>query len=241
MKIGNFFLVFIVLGGYFLWKYQGYLKGLLATIPAPSGTVKSAIAKYATSILLVAVILVVVFLGIFSSVWESLSFAAVSKWAWSYWALIAIVATACSALIALHKKELGAAAQVLQTALSLTLVFVFIVCYAIGWFEGPSTRRPQAAMSAPKECSKARPCLGSIERVSIPKGKGVCFEGSFLDNKSRLGFWTSYQGGPEWHNICSQKLINAGVCDNQYDSFRFAPENGVPLPQYWIVTSGGQC
>lgn len=145
MKIGTFFLVFIVLGGYFLWKYQGYLKGLLATIPAPSGTVRSAIAKYATSILLVAVILVVVFLGIFSSVWESLSFAAVSRWAWKYWALIAIIATACSALIALHKKELGAAAQVLQTALSLVLVFVFIVCYVIGWFEGPTTQRPTAA------------------------------------------------------------------------------------------------
>ncbi len=117
--------------------------------------------------------------------------------------------------------------------------------------QSQSERKPkqqQHATSA-KECAKSHPCAlskqedGSTEKVTVPEGKQVCFDSSSWDNRSRLGYRTSYQGGPEEEHTCTKEQVISGAChEPRSDAFRFVPEAGVIIPRYWFVPEGAtQC
>jgi len=97
--------------------------------------------------------------------------------------------------------------------------------------------------AASEKCPASHPCLGSTEKVTIPKGQRVCFDESFWDNLGRLGYTTSYQGGFEKKYGCTRDQVISGVCHERTgDSFRFIPEKGVRLPNHWFVDEDGtQC
>ncbi|MBI4065847.1 hypothetical protein HY412_01470 [Candidatus Kaiserbacteria bacterium] len=90
--------------------------------------------------------------------------------------------------------------------------------------------RPLAVV--PQGCTSASPCIsvtktdGSTERANIPQGKSVCFEPFFWSNIQRLGYKTSYKGGPE------------GGTGVSADTFWFVPEDGIKVPRHWFVQEG---
>jgi hypothetical protein len=115
--------------------------------------------------------------------------------------------------------------------------------------EKPPVSKPQAAMKAPViECTKAHHCIlreqddGSTERVSVPKGKTLCLDGSSWDNRDKLGLRSTYQGGPEVVHTCTRGQVMSGTCrEPNLDSFRFVPKEEVRIPRYWFVPEGNEC
>ena len=102
-------------------------------------------------------------------------------------------------------------------------------------------QQKQAVVAAEEVCTKTRPCSpiqqvdGSTTVVKTKEGTSLCFDSSFFTNLSRLGYTTSYQGGTEMKPGCTTQSCSL-------DSFRFTPEEGVPLPNYWFVPEGSkQC
>ncbi len=132
-----------------------------------------------------------------------------------------------------------------KTALTKTLhcvagavLTILIVLSVWNWMTEPSVQE-QAAQSA--ACTATRHC-DSVEKVAttIPEGHRVCFDPSFWENLPRLGYMTSYKGGPEKAYGCTRDQVIAGTCSERMgDTFRFIPEKDVPLPAHWFVGEGG--
>lgn len=204
--------------------------------------------KYLWTIVLAVIGLVVFFQGVYLSEWKSPSFTTVGNWSWSHWLPLLVLWGIGAALLALNKKALVTAEPILQSLLAGIMAMLFLVCPVIGWFEGPSTPRPQAAISAPQECSKVHHCVlreqddGSTERVSVPKGKTLCLDGSSWNNRDKLGLRSTYQGGPEVVHTCTRDQVVSGTCrEPNLDSFRFVPKEEVRIPRYWFVLEGTGC
>src|SRR6266446_90884 len=103
----------------------------------------------------------------------------------------------------------------------------------------------QGRRRAPSGCAVGHPCSlelvgdGSTKVVSIPVGYSVCFEGWFWNHIPKLGYMTSYQGGPEKKFECTLEDVTGGKCRKRMaDSFRLVPEKGVPVPRYWFINEG---
>lgn len=77
------------------------------------------------------------------------------------------------------------------------------------------------------------------EKVAVPEGKLACFDSSYWDNLSQLGFTTSYKGDV-WNEFsCTQEQVMAGTCHQRvFDAFRFTPKGAVRIPKYWFVPAG---
>ncbi len=91
------------------------------------------------------------------------------------------------------------------------------------------------------ECTKSSPCIpfketdGPTKKVALKEGRSLCFDSSFFKNLPRLGYATSYEGGPEMKPGCTTASCTM-------DTFWFTPEAGVNLPKYWFVPEGSsQC
>lgn len=219
-----------------------------ASAAAPKGRF-GWIAEYLWTILLVVVGLVVFFQGIYSSEWKTPSFSAVGSWSWGHWLQLLVLWGIGSALLALNKEKLGAAVSALQSLFTGIAVMAFLVCPVIGWFEGSSSApKPQTVKKPVVECSKVHHCVlheqddGSTERVSVPKGKALCLDGSSWDNRDKLGLRSTYQGGAEVAHTCSKGQVISGTCrEPNLDSFRFVPKGEVRIPRYWFVPEGTEC
>ncbi len=100
------------------------------------------------------------------------------------------------------------------------------------------------------DCVPGHPCEpqthrdGSTDVVKIPEGQWVCFDHSFWDNLSQLGYRTSFRGGPEKMYGCTRDAVLSGKCDERMgDAFRFTPTAGVSVPKYWFTPkqAGSNC
>lgn len=155
------------------------------------------------------------------------------NWSWKYWLPLLIIWGTLAALIALNQEKLGTASKVLQSILATGMFAALVVLPLVNYFWGeePGQRRPAKAATAPN-CTSASSCThvrspdGMTKKVSIPNGKSVCHDPEFWANLPRLGFKTTFKGGPE-----------RGV-DVPADTFWYEPEPGVSIPRYWFVPEG---
>ncbi len=111
--------------------------------------------------------------------------------------------------------------------------------------EGSVAGQKPAEQRQRADCTPKHPCPlgvladGSTERVAVQPGKSVCFDPSFYNDLDRLRFMTSYRGRPEVKYGCTKEQVLAQTCKGTvFDSFRFIPEAGVDVPQYWFVPEG---
>lgn len=75
--------------------------------------------------------------------------------------------------------------------------------------------------------------------VKIPDGKSTCFSHDFWGKVPRLHYQVSYGGGEWATNSCTLQQVLQGSCQWAVgDHFRFAPEQGISLPNYWFVPAG---
>lgn len=165
-----------------------------------------------------------------TSDWSSPSLATVWMWTKSYWLYIMFVFV--GALIALtvwgddHK-------AMLQTTAWGIVAMLFAVIPLLAWVVGNQS----------SECITGHPCElqqksdGSTVPVSIQSGQWICFDTTFWDNLSQLGYRTSFRGGPEKLYGCTRDSVLSGKCNERMgDTFRFTPTKGVPLPKYWFTS-----
>jgi len=141
-----------------------------AGAPVPAAATKGKFAwvgEYLWTILLVIAGLVIFIQGgIFSSEWQSPSFAQVGSWSWAHWLQLLVLCGIGLALLKLHSKRLGAAEPVLRSTLIAAAVIAFLVCPAIGWLQG--IRTSQSATSAQTICPdvsayQTRSCVMTYE------------------------------------------------------------------------------
>ncbi|MBU6388673.1 hypothetical protein KGQ72_02285 [Patescibacteria group bacterium] len=216
--------------------------GAASAPPAPRNS--SWFSRYQRPLFIVLGVLgiaVLLYFGVHSSSLESPSLKTVWEATINHWFLILLVLGLAYILLSIIPKDAGAVAKakVLKGAIVwlVPILFVGIPLVYLIWGDKPVA--PQTASATPK-CTSIHPCDGSTERVSIPKGKRVCFDDSFWDNLDRLGYTTSYQGGPEKKYGCTREQVISGVCHERTgDTFRFIPAKGVQPPRYWFTDEGG--
>ncbi len=143
-------------------------------------------------------------------------------------------------IIAESQKVFGVLAKATKwTAVLLAVVvsMFFVAIPLVAWIASPSS-----------ECVAGHPCTlqqqsdGSTVPVTIPKEQGVCFDPSFWENLSQLGYRTSFNGSSEKLYSCTRDSVLSGKCNERMgDTFRFIPKKGVLLPQYWFSPGGSNC
>jgi hypothetical protein len=94
-------------------------------------------------------------------------------------------------------------------------------------------------------CFSTAPCSpilqgdGTTEPVAVPPGKNTCFDPSFWKNIDSLGYQTSYRSSGYVPFSCTKEQVIARTCDVKlYDHFRFTPQEGTILPNYWFIPAG---
>lgn len=108
---------------------------------------------------------------------------------------------------------------------------------AISHEETQNKRRVAKPQCTDLPCPLTVAANGSTEVVHVPPGIAVCFSQSFFTDIERLGFRVAYGNGPERVQSCAN--TGNGQCKvATYDRFRFVPEEGVPVPEYWFVPYG---
>ncbi len=205
------------------------------------------------TLLVIAALIAVLYFGVHASSFESPSLGTVWAFTKNHWLWILLAGgLVCMVPSFVPDKQKGRAEGLqLFIVLAVFLLFTALPVANAIWGDkepGSSPQRQHYSAAPQEDCTKSRPCVpvlranGSTDKVTVPPGKGVCFEPSFWDNIRWLGYTTSYQGGREKRYECTREQVLAGTCHEKTgDAFRFVPEDGVPLPHYWFAQSGSNC
>lgn len=111
----------------------------------------------------------------------------------------------------------------------LILLLVVATIYYAGYRNGSGA-----------ECGDKHQCTAERnEKVLVPEGKMACFDSTFWENISQLGFATSYKGS-EWNEFsCTKEQVLIGACTQRArDAFRFNPKGETRIPKYWFAPAG---
>lgn len=197
---------------------------------------KSWFVKYQLSIALILAGAAIFFWGLYT---PGLKLRQVGDWSWDNWFWLLVFGGILIALSRLNAKALGELAKKLETGTIIALLLLFFgfpMWFGIMDFFSPLQHPARHATQLPVTCTSFERCTpilradGTTELVRMKEGRSLCFDSSFAENLSRLGYVTSYKG------VETASACTAASC--KMDSFRFTPESGVRLPEYWFVPEG---
>ena len=214
--------------------------GGTATVTPPASPPEKWFVTYRMSLILASIGIAVFFWGLYT---PGLKANEVGSWSWDNWFWLLAFGGILIALSKLNAKALGDLAKKLETGMISAWLILFIgfpVWFGIVDFFSPSQHPARHATQPPMTCTSFERCTpilradGSTEPISTKEGRSLCFDSSFATNLSRLGY-VSYYKGVETAPGCTTTSCKS-------DSFRFKPEAGVRLPEYWFVPEGSaQC